>query len=166
MKTLISSRRAVQLLCVLLLFASAAAMGQGKFGVGFVLGEPTGVAWKYNMNSTNAFDGAIGFSPFDRYRAHVDYLWQTYPFNEQRLALHYGVGAAMGFGRTEYIAASNGRYFLRDDDLGFAVRGVIGLNYRVPESPVDLFFEVAPLIVLTPTGGTGADVGLGVRLYP
>ncbi len=164
MKKILASRLTV---AVLLLLTSTAAFGQGKFGVGFVLGDPTGFAWKYNVNSTHAFDGAVGFSPFDRYRVHADYLWESYPFHEQNLALHYGVGAVFGFGRTEYIVVNNGgRYFLRDQDVGFGVRGVIGLNYKVRESPIDLFFEVAPLVILSPTGGTGADVGLGVRFYP
>jgi len=160
------SRKRATLLLWLLLLIPAITHGQGKFGVGLLFGDPTGIAWKYTINSTNAFDGAIGFSPIDRYRAHADYLWQSHPFNEQRLALHYGIGAAFVFGRTEYAVVNGRGYFFREQDPGFALRGVVGLNYKVQGSPIDLFFEVAPLVPVSPPAGMGADVGLGVRVYP
>lgn len=150
------------------LFLTCVTFGQeeGRFSGGFVLGEPTGLAWKYDINRTNALAGAIGFSPFDRYRMHVDYLWQTQPFDERNLGLHYGAGMAFGFGRTGYIVYSGrNAYFFRDRDIGFGVRGVVGLNYMIPRSPVNLFFELAPLIVFTPNSGSGVDAGFGVRFY-
>ena len=51
----------------------------GTFGFGFILGEPTGLAWKYKLSRANALDGVIGFSPGNRFRIHVDYLWKAYP---------------------------------------------------------------------------------------
>ncbi len=135
-----------------------------RLGAGFVLGEPTGISWKYRINETNAVDGSIGFSPYDRYRIDVDYLWQAHPFNERRLGLHYGAGVAFGFGRTDYIVYDGG-YIFRDRELGFAARGVVGLNYIVPRSPVELFVEVAPLIIMTPVSGSGVDAGFGARFY-
>src|SRR5258706_15829878 len=127
MKNILSYRVALTVVLAGILLMPAIAFGQGKFGVGFVVGDPTGVAWKYKMNSSNVIDGAVGFSPFDRYRVHVDYLWHSYPFNEPNLALHYGPGVAFGFGRTEYIVVSNGRYLFRDEEVGFGFRGDIGL---------------------------------------
>jgi hypothetical protein len=136
-------------------------------GFGFVFGEPTGLAWKYRLNRVNALDGAIGFSPFDRFRVHLDYLWHSHPFDEQRLSLHYGIGPAMGFGRTEYFAINRrGDYVLRRDELGFGARTVVGLTYMIPRSPIDLFLEVAPVFVVSPDAGIGFDAGLGMRVYP
>ncbi|MBI1807688.1 MAG: DUF3996 domain-containing protein [Ignavibacteria bacterium] len=157
----------ILVLCALSLGLHDATYSQGKFGAGFVFGEPTGFAWKYRLSQNNALDGALGFSPFDRYRLHVDYLWQAYPFHEQRLSLHYGVGAVIGFGRTQYVVV-NGRYsyFLRDQEMGFAARVPVGLSYEIPRSPIDLFVEVAPLMIFAPGTGVGIDAGLGVRFYP
>lgn len=145
--------------------ASAQQQG-GRFGAGFVFGEPTGIAWKYNINERNAIDGAIGFSPYDRYRIDVDYLWHSYPFRDPNLSLHYGVGGAVGFGRTDYLLV-DGRnsYLFRTQDLGFGVRGVVGMTYLVPRTPMDLFLEVAPLMILAPGTGMGVDLGLGARFY-
>jgi hypothetical protein len=145
----------------------SAIQAQGRLGFGFIFGEPTGIAWKYRINHVNAVDGAIGFSPFDQFRMHIDYLWQSYPFAEQNLALHYGVGSAFGFGRTEYLVLRRGSYVLSTQELGFGARAVVGLTYTVPKSPVDVFLEVAPVFILSPNPpGMGFDVGLGARIYP
>ena len=140
------------------------AQPQGNFGLGAVIGEPTGIAWKYRINSVNALDGAIGFSPYNAYRVHVDYLWQSHPFDEYNLAMHYGAGVAFGSGRTTYYS-NNGGVLFRNQEVGFGLRGVIGLNYLIKRSPVDLFFELAPLIVLTPNSTSGIDLGFGARVY-
>src|SRR5258706_6272173 len=155
------------MLLILSIAASSPVLAQGgRFGAGFVFGEPTGIAWKYQISDRNAVDGSIGFSPYDRYRINVDYLWQSYPFNEPRLALHYGVGGALGFGRTDYLFV-DGRntYLFRTQDLGFGVRGVVGMTYLVPRTPMDLFLEVAPLMILAPGTGMGVDAGFGARFY-
>ena len=153
---------AVLLLCAAFCSAQETYQG-GKFGAGFVIGEPTGIAWKYRINQINAVDGAIGLSPYNAYRVHVDYLWQSRPFTEPGLAMHYGVGAAFGSSGTAYTNRSG--VLFRDEELGFGVRGVIGVNYLIRNSPVDLFFELAPLIVLTPNSTSGIDLGLGARVY-
>ena len=149
---------------ILMFLFSVPAGAQGRFGAGFVFGEPTGIAWKYRINQVNAIDGAIGFSPFDRYRIHVDYLWHSFPFRDQNLSLHYGIGAATGFGRTDYIVVSGKRtYVLRNQEIGLGARAVTGLTYLIPKTPLDLFFELAPLIIFNPGTGMGIDVGFGGR---
>jgi hypothetical protein len=116
----------------------------------------------------NALDGAIGFAPDDRDRVHVDYLWERRSFQEEHLLLHYGVGAAIGLGgHADQVAFYAGdTYYLRTTDLGFALRGVVGLTYEFPRSPFDAFAEIAPLFIVTPVGGLGLDAALGVRIYP
>ncbi len=151
---------------VLLCAPGSQVLAQGNFGFGLIIGEPTGIAWKYKINHMNAIDGAIGFSPYDRFRLHVDYLWHARPFNDENLAIHYGLGGAIGFGRTVYYDEHGGEYFFRNSDLGFGVRLVGGLTYMIPRSPVDLFVEIAPLIVAAPGPGFGMDLGLGARVYP
>jgi len=151
----------------LMLFPLTQSYAQGKFGAGFIIGDPSGFAWNYRLSPEHAIDGAIGISPFDEGRIHADYLWLAYPFQDTRWSLHYGVGAAVGFGRTEEVFYDGGfrRVFVHENDLGFGVRGVIGVSYLIPKSPVDLFAEVGPLVVLTSPSGVGVDGGLGARFY-
>jgi hypothetical protein len=150
----------------LVLSATAFGQRQGKFGAGVVFGDPTGFAWKYYLSETNALSGDFGVSPFDRYRLDVNYLWHASPFNERQLNLHYGVGGAFGFGRTGYLVYSRGNtYYFRDREIGFGVRGVVGLDYAIQRSPLDIFLEVAPILVLSPDASSGIDAGLGLRVY-
>jgi hypothetical protein len=157
--------------CVLttVLLAASLSKGsaQGRFGVGFIFGDPTGFSWKYKISQQNALAGVLGFSPFDRFRFHVDYLWLARPFDNQNLSFSYGIGGAAGFGRTEFVVA-RGRnlYFARDVSPGFGIRGAFGLNYMIPRSPVELSLEVAPILIMTPATGMGVDGGVAVRFYP
>ena len=155
------------LFLVMMVGMTGGARAQGKLGVGVILGEPTGIAWKYRLGGDEAVDGAIGLSTPDRYRFHIDYLWEKRSFEEEHLRLHYGVGMAFGVGDAEYVALERGgTYVLEQRDLGFGVRGVVGLTYDIPRSPFDAFAEVAPLVILTPAGGFGIDAAIGVRVYP
>jgi hypothetical protein len=152
------------LLCAFLLVGSQ-VRGQGSFGIGLIIGEPTGFSWKYKASSQNALDGAIGFSPADRFRAHIDYLWVARPFSDGNLTLTYGVGGVVGFGDRDVVERRGGfAYFNRE--VGFAARVPVGLNYMIPRSPVELGLEVAPLLILAPDGGLGIDGGFLVRFYP
>jgi len=158
-------------ICVLIIGTAVGVTGdaraQGRFGVGVIIGEPTGVAWKYKISEANAVDGAVGFSNGDRFRFHVDYLWEKHSFQEEHLLLHYGAGIAFGTGPSQYLAVERGdTYMLVQRDLGFAARGVAGLTYEIPHSPFDAFVEIAPLLIFSPASGLGIDAALGVRIYP
>jgi hypothetical protein len=153
------------LLLVLTAISGSSAFSQSRFGFGFVLGEPTGFSMIYHVDRRNAIDGVIGFSPEDRFRLHADYLWIRTPFRDPAFSLHYGVGGAIGFGRTMYLEAHGG-YFVRTRELGFAVRVPVGVDYAIPRSPCEVYFELAPLLILTPDPGVGMDFGLGFRIYP
>jgi len=157
--------------CMLVIAVMIAAPGrvrtQGKFGVGVILGEPTGVAWKYRLSEEHALDGAIGLSPGDRFRLHVDYLWEKHSFQEEHLLLHYGAGVVIGAGGPGYLAFERGEtYVFAQRELGFAMRGVAGLTYAFPHSPFDAFVEIAPLLILAPASGMGIDAAVGARIYP
>lgn len=159
-------RRVLFLGLVLLVTTPAVLKAQGRFGFGFIVGDPTGFSWNYKMGQ-NALDGGVGFSPFDRFRVHVDYLWVAHPFNEQHLSLTYGVGGAVGFGRTEYLVSDDRYvYFSRDVATGVGIRGPVGLHYMIPRSPVELTLELAPILILAPDSGFGFDGGLAIRFYP
>ena len=158
-------KRLVFLFVLPLLLPLADLHAQGRFGFGLVLGEPTGLTWKYRLTRENAIDGVIGFSPADRFRIHMDYLWSAHPVRDGSFSLHYGVGGALGFGNTRYYTTDRG-YFVRSVDLGFAARVPVGIDYDIPRSPVELFFELAPLVIVAPDAGLGIDAGIGVRVYP
>jgi hypothetical protein len=158
-------KRAVLLLLLGTGIQIASAAPQGRVGFGFVLGDPTGLTVKYFLDRSSAIDGVLGFAPGDRFRLHGDYLWIRTPFRDQDVSLHYGVGAAIGFGGPVDFDRHRG-YFVGTTGLGFAVRIPVGVDYAIPRTPCEVSLELAPLFILAPDAGVGMDLGLGFRFYP
>ena len=138
-----------------------------KFGLGLIVGEPTGISAKLWTSHTTAFDFGLGwsvggdrigkFNGYDnggsRVHFHMDYLWHAFEaiHSNERFPLYYGIG-----GRINTGAGYNS---------SIAVRGVFGIAWMPRETPIDLFFELVPSLQLTSTAGLALDAGLGARYY-
>jgi hypothetical protein len=138
---------------------------QGSFGIGLIVGEPTGLSWKYHLSDRNAIDGAFGFSPFDRLRLHADYLWTSRPFGERRLSFSYGVGGAIGLGK-RIGDTKRGLLGYSVQETGFGVRGPVGVTYEIPRNPIEIGIEIAPILVFGPDLAFGFDGAVFFRFYP
>jgi hypothetical protein len=132
---------------------------RGLFGIGVVLGEPTGISGKYWLDEHTAIDGAFGYSFGDRFRFSMDYLIHTNAFDSPQLPFYYGLGGAMA-GDRGYIAKS------RSGDFALGARGVIGVSYLFKRAPLDAFLEIAPIIFIAPPLGLSMDFCFGIRVYP
>lgn len=125
-------------------------------GIGFMVGEPTGLSLKSWTGGNNAFDLGFAWSlgRYDAVNIHGDYLWHNYnvfqEVDEGTLPLYYGIG---------------GRLILAENDAIIGARVPVGINYLFEDSPIDLFLEVAPIINLIPATDFDVDGGLGVRFY-
>lgn len=129
----------------------------GKFGVGIILGEPTGASLKYWLNDTMAIDGAFGASSRDDtdFYMHGDVLWHNFdliPVSQGRLPLYFGVGGLVRF-----------RDNNRDNEVG--IRLPVGLSYMFDNAPIDIFAEIAPAIDVTPDTRGEITGGVGVRFW-
>lgn len=145
-------------LCVLGASGRAHAQASDGFGLGLILGDPTGVSAKGFVSETNAIDGAIGFGVLggDSLHIHADYLWH---FDIKRWAsagldLHLGVGPKLGF-----------RDKKRDSDVLIGARGPIGLTVRFTEAPFDVFVEVAAGLWIVEKVGFDVDAAIGGRYW-
>jgi len=153
---------------------------QRQYGLGVMVGDPTGVSGKAWLSRTHAIDaglGAYGYGPpggcfrngaappvCDRgwgqrtISVHADYLWES-KIVEGRLAQldwHIGGGARA--------------LFLSDPcafdcwDLG--LRGPVGLDLTFARpSFLEVFFEIAPDLYLVPVAFLSFEGALGVRGY-
>jgi hypothetical protein len=156
---------AIVLFAAIILAGSIKAQNRG-FGIGVILGEPTGLSAKLWTSSVNAFDFGLGFSvggdrisyngsynDGSRVHFHMDYLWHA--FNAisaaEKFPLYYGIGARLN---------SGGGY-----DGSFGIRGVFGIAWFPRSTPIDIFFELVPVLQLTNSVGFGVDAGLGVRYF-
>lgn len=128
----------------------------GRFGLGAIFGEPTGVSLKYFFNDTIAIDGGAGWA-FHRhtdFHLHSDILWHDFdllPVPEGKLPLYLGVGARL-------------KIEDRADDR-FGIRVPVGVAYFFERLPIEVFAEVAPVLDLAPSTRGGLTGGVGVRWW-
>lgn len=143
-------------LLILLLVTFSSSYSQEKgFGLGIIIGEPTGLSAKYWTTATNAFDFGLGysFSPKNsRLHLHADYLFHSTLANTpEKFYLYYGPGVRI---KTR-----------EDDDSVLGIRGAVGIIWVPKNTPLDFFFEVVPVFTLIPATSFDINAGLGARYY-
>lgn len=142
---------------VIFILSAGSIYGQQKqFGLGIIVGSPTGISAKYWIADSKALDFGLGYSLTENnsnFNFHVDYLWHELDaFNShENLLIHYGLGFRIK-------AVSDGKD-------SFGARGVVGVTWMLSQIPLDLFIEVAPVFKLIPETVLDLDGGLGVRFY-
>jgi len=147
-------------LLILLIVGTSFILAEGtgyqkKFGLGIMLGEPSGLSGKYFLNKTNAIDFGLGYSIATKGKMvlYVDYLYHSEGlFNtDENIILHYGFGGKI-------------KTYSNKDDV-FGIRGVIGLTWSPTQIPFVAFFEVAPVFNLLPSTKLELDASVGGRYY-
>lgn len=159
---------AISVLVLFLVVQPAAAQNADKsFGVGVMVGEPTGLSFKAWTSETTAFDAGLAwsFSGRDAIHIHADHLWHNYrifggDINEGALPVYYGIG-----GRLILINDDDDPEPADDDDAVLGVRVPVGINYLFEDNPIGVFLEVAPIINIIPDTDFDADAALGIRFY-
>lgn len=139
---------------VLFLSAMAGKAQQSGFGLGIVIGEPTGISFKSWIGGNKAIDGAVAWSlrKPESFHLHADMLWHNFDLmsvSSGRLGLYYGVGGRIRF--------------QNDPQLG--IRIPVGLNYLFEGAPVDVFLEVVPILDLLPATDVEFNAALGARYF-
>ena len=121
-------------------------------GLGIQLGQPMGVTGKYWLNSTTAVDGFMGYHFNHNFDMHADYLWHSFSsFDVQsgRMPFYLGAGGRVNLG----------------NDSNFGLRLPLGVTYLLPNDPVEVYAEVAPVVRLLKNIGIDIDGAVGVRVY-
>jgi hypothetical protein len=173
-RTILAALVALSLLAAIRGEAEATEVGYGrKFGLGFVVGDPTGLSAKWWIGPTNALDFGLGFwgygvnnrcfdngnCPRYGYNSgtfNMDYLWQSNIVRGQvQLDWHVGAGGrAIWWGDCV------------NDCFAIAARAPIGLDLMFNNPGfLEVFFEIAPSFVIVPGMWFQIEGGLGVRFY-
>jgi hypothetical protein len=150
----------------------AARAEGGNFGLGLIIGSPTGVSLKYYISKGHAIDAAVGLTTIgnDGLHIHADYLWHPWVLASEGsfdLAAYLGLGGRV-------LDHDRGRG--RDDDFHLGVRGPVGLVFDFLKSgvPLDVFVEVALVLDFVINDDDGDDhdnvdldlnAGIGARYY-
>ena len=142
---------------------------KGVFGVGLIIGEPSGISCKLYLGeeSNTAIAAAAGFAfAANGMHAHADFLWHPWILsNADRFVLvgYFGVGAR--------VLGHNRRF--DNDDFHVGARGVVGVVFDFISLPLDAFAEAAGVMDYRTGGGDpdhdnlgpSLNVSIGVRYY-
>ncbi len=149
-------RPALAALLLLPALASASSFRpEDGFGVGFVVGTPSGFSASLPMNDgTRAVNGLLGYrlGGGSALQLQADYVWirgDLFEVDPGKLALYFGPGA----------------YTVLASDPAAGVRFVVGLDYRFEDMPLQVFLEAGPGINVLPNTSASGSGGLGIRYY-
>jgi hypothetical protein len=111
---------------------------KGTFGVGLIIGEPTGLSAKLYLSDDTAVDAAVGSAVVGGgLQVHGDYLWHPWILETRDsfvLPVYLGPGLRL-------LSRELGRD--GDDAFHIGVRAVAGAVFDFTEIPLDVFAEVA-----------------------
>lgn len=114
------------------------------FGLGLMLGVPSGLSGKYYLSSDTALDFGVG--AYYRYRyeeafsLHADFLWHPFVLAAARpfwIPLYVGIGGRLLQHRRDDIY---------DDHSHLGVRFPLGIAFDFNNVPLDIFLEFALVI--------------------
>lgn len=154
---IIRMKKPVLHIIILLLLGTISPAQDKGYGIGIILGEPSGLSGKYWLNNTNALDFGLGFS-FTNFnnsqlQLNCDYLWNIYNLfkTSEKLVIYCGPGIKILTGGS--------------NDAKLGVRGVAGIGWFIKDAPLDVFFEAAPVVYMIPGTVLKIDGGIGARYY-
>jgi hypothetical protein len=135
----------------------AFAQDDKTFGIGFIVGEPTGIDAKLFLNNDRALEFAAAWSLSGNNDFHLqgDYLFHRYGLidteNQDEMPLYFGIGARM-------ILIEN-----VDDVVG--IRFPVGLAYMFANYPFDIFFAIVPILDIAPDTDFDLEGAIGARFW-
>jgi len=139
---------------VALLICGTAQAQDSGFGLGIIIGEPTGISAKQWTGSRTAIDGAVAWS-FKKERAvhlHGDLLYHSFSaarINRGKLSWYYGIGGRIKF----------------EVDSKVGVRVPLGMDYLLGTAPLDFFLELVPILDLAPSTDFSLNAAIGIRYF-
>jgi len=143
--------------------ARADDIEKGSFGVGLIIGEPTGVTARLYLSDDQAVQAAVG-SAFigGGLQIHADYCFHPWILQERdtfTLPVYFGPGVRL----IRYDDGRDSHYY------AFGLRAVIGIVFDFKNVPLDVFLEVAGVAEYGFRDGKGFGValngGAGIRYY-
>ena len=132
---------------------------QGGFGLGIILGAPTGISAKFWLSEHTAVDMAAAWAFRSTRRQvkseiqfHANYLshnFELFPVRKGKLPLYYGIGGRVNLGYDTRLSAPI----------------PVGLNYLFHNAPLDIFWEIVPMLDLIPATEFKLDAAVGMRFW-
>jgi hypothetical protein len=136
------------------LWSVPARADRGNFGLGLIVGQPTGVTGAFELSDHTAIDAAVGLSIFDgrRFYLHVEFLYYLPTLiNESSFDLNAYLGI--------------GGWFVAAGDAVLGARAPFGLSLDFDSAPVQIFAELSLLLAVAPGVDGSIRGAAGFRYY-
>ena len=154
--------RVLGALCGLLVAGTAHGRSQG-LGVGLALGEPVAVTAAYRMDDKLAGQALLGWS-FGQRQLHLsaDAVYDIFEIpSDDAMGFSYPVYLGGGFRmRSGHPEGAPNR-----PGATLGLRLPVGVGVVPDASPVEVFFEIVPVLVFVPIVEGGVDAAFGGRFY-
>jgi len=137
-----------------ILFSSLDYSQSKKIGAGIIVGEPTGLSFKYWLTDKTALDAGFAWSFVDEnaFQIQADYLIHNFNLIEVskgKLPFYFGIGGRLKF----------------STDVILGVRVPLGLAYIFADEPIDVFLEIVPILDLLPKTDFTIGAAIGGRYF-
>lgn len=160
---------ALTIACITVACTTASALPRDGYGIGVMVGEPTGLSLKKWVSEDQAIDAGIGwsFSEYHAFHFHMDYLFHHFDLlkdegRRDKLPLYIGIGGRIKLKDHDH---HNDRHNDHHDETTFGVRVPLGITYLFADVPVDIFAEIVPTIDFAPDTDFDLGVAVGARYY-
>jgi len=136
---------------IAMLLSGTVAVQSAGLGLGVIIGEPTGLSCKLWTGSSTAIDGvaAWSFGKKGTLHLHSDYLFHNFNLIKDNIPIYYGIGGKIKFAEKSEAG----------------IRIPFGIDFMLTEAPIDIFFELVPLVGLVPATDFEVNGGIGIRYF-
>ncbi|MES2746708.1 MAG: hypothetical protein V4655_14845 [Bdellovibrionota bacterium] len=141
----------------ILLIGTSHAEAANRFGLGVVIAGPTGLTAEYIYGKNRDVAASLGWGD-DSFHLNLDHHW-----NQPNLIKADGVPINIYFGLGLRWISWNGRNDDSDNSIG--LRLPVGIQHIFKEVPIQIFFELAPALILVDSTGFEIDLALGARYF-
>ena len=147
--------RSIMFFVLIAVLTCGTVQAQGKgFGLGIIVGEPTGISTKLWTGKSTAIDGEIAWSydKEDFLYLHGDFLFHNLHLSKEvkgKFSTYYGIGGSVEFADSNKVG----------------LRIPLGINYLFAKAPLDVFLEIVPLLDLVPSTEFDLNAAIGIRYF-
>jgi hypothetical protein len=125
------------------------------FGIGIIIGEPTGISLKFGNFPVLGIAWSLG----NVLHINCDYWLHNTSLSEPFL-WYVGVGGKILFGEVR-----EGKNKVEGNEFGLGARIPVGIQVYLIKNKLELFGEIVPGILLIPSTGFDIDFGIGLRYH-
>jgi len=138
----------------------------GTFGIGLILGGPTGISFELGRLS-HTLKAGIGWTLLSSVKildVNVDYTYVMPGLITKvpELGPYIGLGVKLLFLNDEY---KKDKEWDTGSSIAIGARIPVGIKYIIKKVPIDIFLEAVPTLIIIPKVELGIDGAFGARYY-